>query len=450
MKILPKLCNLPFTRTLAIGFLICMTVGLSSCELFQQSSKTQTKDKPDTDTTRSKEKTEREREIIDTVSVKKEVKKDTLDNIYPHEFKNTYNVAYILPFYLDLKNPDKHIRKKKIANISKQFYMGSQLALDTLKSCGKNLNVHIFDTKNDSARVENIRKRLEGKDLDLIFGPLFTENVKIISQFSANKKVNMIAPLAHVKSCMRTNPYYISVVPGKNVIAQNAANLINQHFTDHNVYVVRQYDKTERQITWQMDSLIDTSSLRSYNKLALSKDNWKTQTIFSDTLKAKDNVIFIPSQSEVFTTSILSGIKAIDTINLDDVIEEEISVIGLPDWREFGSLNGKTMEKFSVHLLADYFVDYDNALTRQFVLDYRRENHNEPSQYAIKGYDFTLLAGKMMVRYGKFFQRSWYDLKTDGIHTNFNFNQVKGKRGWQNFYMETVKFEDYELKKKNY
>ncbi len=453
MKITSYFCYPTLFKSFVIISLFTVIAAfLPSCGLLEKSSGPQTKEKPGTDKPDKKRQQKEERkaqdeQFIDTTVTKKEVKTDSLDKVYPRQYKGTYNIAYILPFYLNLENPDESGRKQKIANISKQFYMGSRLALDTLKSCGINLNVHIFDTKNDSLQVQKIKEQLNGENLDLIFGPLFSENVKIISGFSASNKVNMIAPLAHVKSCVKSNPYFISVLPGEKAIAQNAAKLINKQFPKDHVYVVRQYNKTERQIAWQLDSLIDTSALRSYNKLALSKDNWKRQTILNDTLKDKNNVLFIPSTSEAFTTSIISGIKAISIEDEENDIEDEITIIGLSNWRDFGSLNGKIMEKFSIHLLTNYKVNYNDMHTRQFVFKYREENNNEPSEYAIRGYDLTLMAGKMVAKYGKYFQRTWHSLKTDGIHTDFVFNRIKGKRGWQNFYMETVKFEDYGFKK---
>ncbi len=428
------------------GFTLLFIIGLSSCSLFQGPTQSEEPRQAKADTAKPGEKPKKE--VIDTISVKKAVK-DSLDKLYPYEYKDTYDIAFILPFYEDLKRSSDNRRKKRVSMIAQKFYWGARLALDTLKSCGINLDIRVYDSKNDSGKVVDIRNQLKKQKPDLIIGPLFSKNVKHISEFSARHKVNMVAPLANVRSCLANNPYYISLEPGKHVISRQAASLINDRFGDYNLFVVRRYDKTERQISWQLDSLADTNSLRSYNKLALDKDHWNTSKMFSDTLKKAKNVIFIPSKSEAFTTSIISGLKAADTIE-GHSIEDEVIVIGLSDWLAFGSLNGKMMEKFQMHILSNYYIDYKNPLTRSFVKHYRNTAFTEPYKYAFKAFDITLLMGKMLVNYGKYFQRNWYDQKFKGLHNDFIFRQSKGKRGWQNFHLRTLLFNDYELSKAPY
>jgi len=434
-----------FKRLLAVIGLLALT-GLSSCGLFKMPQKETDTKHYEADTTVAKEAPDPEKGAADTLSAKKKKEKDSLNQLYPYRFKETYDVVFILPLYLDLQNPEENQRKEKISTIAREFYLGTRMALDTLKTCGKNLNVRVFDSKNDRDRVRAIRKKLSRNKPDLIIGPFFTEYVKLISEFSAREKVNMVAPMAHVRRCLSRNPYFISIVPGRNVIAREGAELINHQFQNQNLFVVRQYDEEERKISMQLDSLIDTSSLRSYNKLALARDNWNNSRIFKEAFKAEDNVVFIPSRSEVFTTSVLSGIKAGHTILENKGIEDDVTVIGVSEWLEFGSLNGHTMEKFQMHILSDYFVDYRDASAQRFVLNYRNQNHTEPSEHAVKGYDLMLLMGKMLVNYGIYFQRSWYGVEMSGLHNRFAFEQIKGKRGWQNFYMHTLLFRDYELR----
>ena len=450
MDLFHSLLFFRFRRIVHLTFLLGLMMSLNSCGLFESTTEPpkEAEGQKQKDTVQKPKKPPREKALMDTISVEKEVK-DSLDEIYPYRFKENYHIAFILPFFENLVNPEENSRKQKIANIAREFYMGSRLALDTLTSCGKNLTIDVYDSRNDKEKVKTIKDKLAEDKPDLIIGPLFTENVKIINDFSAKEKVNMIAPLAYVEEGIKDNPYYISVRPGRQVIAREAAHLINHKFQDDNVFVIRQYDEMEREITWTVDSLIDTTALESYTKIAIDKDKWNTSETLKDTLKAKNNVIFIPSKSEVFTTSVLSGIKALDNIDENDDenddFEEEVTVIGLSDWLDFGSLNGKTMEKFHMHILSDYHVNYSKASTHNFIKKYRDKYFTEPSHYAIKGYDLSLLAGTMLVQYGQYFQRNWHNDNMQTIHTRFEFEQVRGKRGWQNFYLNTLVFDDFRL-----
>ena len=80
------------------------------------------------------------------------------------------------------------------------------------------------------------------------------------------------------------------------------------------------------------------------------------------------------------------------------------------------------------------------------VRQYRRKCYTEPDKYAIKGYDFTLLLGKLLASYGTYFQRYWHKQTFKGLHTAFHFDHKRGERGWQNYFLQKLLFQDFELK----
>lgn len=450
-----------------LGVFLLVTI-LSGCSLFQQqqTAKKPAKQPEKADTAaKAEDLSEAEKARIDSIAKAKK-RKDSLDQLYPIRKPDTLSVAVILPLFAKQEldnNLTLSKRTKKISNIAREYYLGTHMAMDSLRNCGLHIRLKVFDSRNDSLRMLTIREKLKGNNVDLILGPLFTENIKLLNQFTQRTKTNMVSPLANVPNCLKSNPYYISMDPGKDVIARQVANLINRKFEGANIFVVRQYANPERRIAKRMDQLVDTNKVNSYQKLVLKETQYNTSKVFKDTLKKAKNVIFIPSKDEAFITSAISGIKGVDTVfTIDSInretgdtaktyydIQDDVTLIGLPDWLDYGSIDGNMMEQFDMHILSDYHVNYQHLPTADFVRAYRRKNHTEPSKYAIKGYDFMLVLGKLVDSYGIFFQRYWQDLTLPGIHTQFHFQQETEQRGWQNYYLEKLIFKDYELQQAN-
>lgn len=423
-----------------------------SCGLFQSPQKAK-KDKEPQPKEEVTQKAEDSKELLDTASVDKTTK-DSIEKIYPHVFKDTYEVALILPIFLD-DDKRKSNSNEKISKVASEFYMGARMAWDTLANCSKHFKVHVYDNAKDSAKLDSILNTIEEKAIDLIIGPFYTNFVKQTSTFAKNHKINHLAPFAYVEESLSDNPYYLSVKPSPETYARKAAKVIHSRDEKPNVFLVRSYDQNERKIGYCLDTIIDSNKVASYEHLAIKDDQWNTAEIFKDTLKKKNNFLVIPSQDQVFTTSIIGNLKAVDTIEAwrdslnhlpENLLEKEVTILGLRDWLDYESMEGKTMKRFNMHFMGEHYINYQKEATRNFVRKYRNKYHSEPSEFAFKGYDLSLLIGKMMANYGKYFERTWYDEITSLLHNDFHFKQVSGQKGWQNFHLRLLRYQDYKVK----
>ncbi len=423
-----------------IVFLVCM-LFITSCGIIKT-----TQDEPDKDAWKEEkehEKASKDQVEQDTLAAKipkdttKALEKDSLNRLYPVEMKESYEIAVLLPLFLDPEAREKQ-NAQKIGSVALDYYFGLQQAFDTLKACGTDFNVHVFDTKNEPLQTQElIRNELDELNPDLIIGPLFTNNVKLVSEFSKQNKINMASPFAYVDTCVANNPYFLTPLQGHQVQAEHLTNLLMRKFKDYHIHVIHSGKPNQLAFADQVDSLVNRDLFTSYQKIKLPKGNWRTDTFFRDTLKATNNVVVIPSEDEVFVASILSKLQTIDTA---------ITIIGLSKWLEFETLKGNLMEKFNMHFLANYHVNYNDPRTIRFIKSYRQEYAVEPNKYAIQSYDLTLLLGHMLHDYGTYFQRNWYDLKIPLIHSNFVSRQIKGNRGWENGFLNILEFDDFQLK----
>ena len=73
------------------------------------------------------------------------------------------------------------------------YLEGLIIATDSLSKTGMKINLFVYDTENDSSKVQDIIDAGELKNIDLIFGPVFTKNLsKVTKLYGKNQeKMNM-------------------------------------------------------------------------------------------------------------------------------------------------------------------------------------------------------------------------------------------------------------------
>ena len=82
-----------------------------------------------------------------------------VDNTLLFKKKDEYHVAIMLPFYLN-KGAGY---SEGVANMSAEFLMGAQMAIDSLKRIGLNATVYVYDTENNLDKIKSIFAKPEFK-----------------------------------------------------------------------------------------------------------------------------------------------------------------------------------------------------------------------------------------------------------------------------------------------
>lgn len=81
----------------------------------------------------------------------------------------------MLPFMTDGSgNRDEQIRMV-------EYYEGFLMAVDSLKEKGVSIDIYTYDTYNNTSSVKSILAKDEMKNMNIIFGPAYPEQVKPVA-----------------------------------------------------------------------------------------------------------------------------------------------------------------------------------------------------------------------------------------------------------------------------
>ncbi len=358
---------------------------------------------------------------------------DSLDRIYPVVIKPSYNIVLLLPFYIDKDDISKS--EKNTASISRDYYKGVLIGLDSLKKSGAKLNVYVIDNARNAAGLNRLKDTLKSLSIDLVIGPLLETELKKIVPFCNENKINIVSPVATLDSCF-DKTYYMESNPGQNTYGKTAAELIKRDFKDWRIILVNERTTASNPIAKAFVAEIPKDSLHTIDYKGngvISSNGFKGFT--------EKTVLFLPSRNEIFLSALMSKLQLLDTMDY------EIKVIGLYPWLYFKSMEGNIWEKYNLQLLVPFNIDYSNREVKSYVEKFRNKYNEEPNEYDFRGFDDILFYASMMSKYGTYFQRSFADENMERLHTNYHFERTDNCSGYKNTGLHVIKFENYEFKK---
>jgi hypothetical protein len=373
-----------------------------------------------------------------TVVVPKEVVKKAPEPVNKKRiYDKQLNVALIMPFYLGREFEDATGQIVQISNIALDYYQGMLIAADSLKNMGINLNIFVYDNKKDTMELKKTLLRPEMKTMNLIIGPIFREQIQMVSNFSKANKIPMVFPFSSSNSSSRGNPYIIQANPDHRSWGEYLAYYLKDNFKDAQVLIIRDGKNVDKEFSPYFEKMIDSISNFSIKSTPFLKGpEWDYDSIHLD--PDKPNLVIVSSVEETVVNSALALLKDSD---------KELHVFGLQNWLDFKTNYYNLWEVLHVNILTNYYIDYNAKNVRAFRKLYRQEYYTEPSEYAFRGFDQLLFLGKNMLEHGPLFTEAIVKKKEPALHTQYHF--MLNKSGEiENKYIHLLQFRDFELQER--
>ena len=288
----------------------------------------------------------------------------------------TYKIAYLLPFSIG--------EKERNVNIERfiDFYRGSLIAMEDIKTSGISLEVYTFDTQLGTSKTQEIVKSKLPKDIDLIIGPAYPEQITQVASFAKKNNIVQVVPFtSHISNSDRyAQQYQFNPVPN-DLDKIVAANIFNK-FKDNNIYMVYFSNEENEQSFYtlpeQLERLMKSKSVRyvRLNINDISKDK-----IASIANNNKHNLMVI-RQCQTSDFQELIDMFDNNTRNITFVTEHNIFDYAQKD----KSLKNKDFVSYSL---------FNTAPTNKYISSYNnyfptRSKAQSTPNYDLLGYDITL------------------------------------------------------------
>jgi len=330
------------------------------------------------------------------------VKQDTILN------KNI-NIALFLPFYLDMNDTinkpivtenklnleednGKETIEHKIYSKSKnfiKFYQGFILACDSLKQQGYSITLNTYDTAKNRDTVKALIDTIDFEQFDFIVGPPYASTFEIAAAKALRTKTPIISPLSDKSEIRTKNPYVIQLNTSEQTIVNKTADYVYNNYSNSNIVVVYpknyQLSKEADLVTHLEDSLFSKAEYSLKTEIMYTKisfDQYNYYGIKHVLKKGIENIVIVPSKDKSDVYKIIPTINALSE-------SYNISLIALPTWQRFNSLDPSTFFKLNTRMLTCYYIDYNSNEVEGFVKQFRNKYKSEPNNFSFRAYDLA-------------------------------------------------------------
>ncbi|MDP2423137.1 MAG: LysM peptidoglycan-binding domain-containing protein [Bacteroidales bacterium] len=379
--------------------------------------------------------------IVEPIIIEKPVEEviGKLDCRDPIAAKKMYNVAIMLPFYLDKANRFLSDDEYMVENVDTmrqfgfmQYYLATLLAIDSLEKRGLNARIYFYDVDQSLAKAEAVLRKPEIKDMHLIIGPLFSQSFDRVARFANANKIRIVNPLSGRNEFLRGNTYAFKAQPDLKYQPQVLTDFITTNFGKDNIVIVRQSPESEAATAGLLKQKLPLTSL---NEVITLRDGFGG---INEKLHAgKKNIIVALSHDKVFVIDLIRKLNDLGA-------KYQLQCIGLSQWEAFG-IEAEHSVALQLHMPSQQFTDFSSENTKRFVGLFREKYKIEPQQemYAFAAYDITFYFLSALMNFGAAFEPCLPAHTYQGMQIPFSFISTNGN-GWENTNLSIYRIDDYQ------
>lgn len=374
-----------------------------------------------------------------TDSLIQESIRDTMVNRFL-SLNDTLRIAIFLPFCVDKNLPDENGKKPedmyRLTEISLQFYRGFNLAVDSLKMKGYNIETTVYDTKNDSMYCKELALGIDTNQFDLFLGPLFPNSFKCIAKRAKELQIPIVCPVKIPSRLLLGNPYIVKAFSSSPGLVVNMANYIGEQYADSNLVIVSGGDALDARYA---DILRRHVSSLTNDSVAYMKIWQPSSSNYRSLIKPnKMNTLAIVSSNEGFVSSSLTQLyklKKGDT---------RIKVFGIDSWQQFKSIDLEYWMDLEVAFPKQVYVNYQDSALLNLFRDYRSIYYTDPSEFVLRAFDLGMYFGDLMMSSNGNWQDSIESKISTSFTSRYKFVKIGVDSGYENTGGFILQYKDFE------
>ncbi len=418
------------------------------------------------------------------------------------QLKEHYNVALLIPLYLDKleKDPQDTIgrfEKPEMDFTFFEYYEGLLIALDSVRKRGADIRLNVYDVCDSLLKARSVLAKPELREMDLIIGPFYQEIFELAADYAKRRDIPIVSPL-HWENpqWLEEYPNMFQVMPHIETQVNDMANYIAEQYPEDNIVLVHNnqpgvidlitgYKNTLNQALNRYhyfkdsvnlaridgyffngvyvgerisnvyvlnDSLLEQGQGAGGN-LSLNYEAYSRRNNIQENVFGTDGMEVMKEQLDSsrrnVVVSLMGGEALVSelTRQLNNVRDTfEVVLFGVPQWRDY-RLEYRYLQNLNTHLFSPGYIDYNKQHHIDFIRRFRKENQTEPGVMGFKAMETGMYFFTALMQYGQQFRRCIPQAnRQPGRATPLWFERPYEEGGWENKQVYIYKYENYDLK----
>lgn len=323
--------------------------------------------------------------------------------------KDKYVVSMLFPFLASTIQPTPQPKPNQSIL---QLYQGMKLAVDSLNNAGFPIELRAYDTERNTEKLKAVLAADELKNSDLIVGPLFPEEYPLVRQFSTANRINMINPVTNNSDYVAGNPFATLYQPSFETLGRKSADWVAANIKNKNCLVyygesvrdsvlafnfIKQALKAGVQVRLAQEVRKETA-FQIVTTLATPTEYDEFKNPIQFTLK-RDSIgsIFVASDDPLIYSKVVNSVQTRD---------DSTQVVGSESWinSESNAISFDNFERLGIVVWSPNYYPAQSSEYLAFARKFVRRHAQFPTQSARIGYEFMMVYGQVLHRYGTYFQ----------------------------------------------
>ena len=328
-----------------------------------------------------------------------------------------------------------------------EYYRGILMACDSLKKTGLSVDVHAWNAAEDADMTQILKDPAAAK-CDVIFGPLYSKQMQVLSDFVEKNDICLVIPFSITAPQMLTNRNIFQIWQSPTNINETTIVHYLEKFKDYHPVFIDCNDSTSKKgvFTFGLRRQLEGRGIE-YGITNLKSN----EDVFSKSFsRTKKNMVILntgrsPELGVAFAK--INGLK-FNNPSLD------ISIFGYTEWLMYTRTHLENFYKYDTYIPSHFYYNPLSAATERLEQKYRWNFHtdmqNALPRFALTGFDHAYFFLKGLNKYGKTFNGAAGMFGYPPVQTSLVFERM-GNGGLQNHSLlfvhytpehrvETVKF----------
>ena len=260
------------------------------------------------------------------------------------------------------------------------FYMGAEIAIDSIAKQGVEINVNVFDTGNRGENIASILSEDKLENTDVVIGPFYSNKAEIVA-----RKVNAPVVFPHYSNKQQkfSGSKIVKTAPEKSAYTDYLSSYLKDNYRGEEIFVVGDgASKSNIKINRITAELKRHDSIKTIHVLKPEKGYIKRERFTDKMDSKKHNWVIITSDDNVAIADALNSM-----IGLPDDLTVQVFAIDKND--SYNRIDNNKLANINFTYVSNVFADDTSKDVKTFNNKYYQKNNAIPSDYAIKGFDVT-------------------------------------------------------------
>ena len=275
------------------------------------------------------------------------------------------------------------------------FYSGVLLAIYEMSQNGVSTSLDTYDIADGKIKTD-----LDSlKNENVVIGPVSTGDLTRLFNIAPEDKM-VVSPLdQRAEKLVYEHSNMIQAPTPYSVIYTDLMAWMKEDLQEGDrAIVVTEKGARATEAVQAMMAAVDSSKIE-YKALSYSilegRDVPESLAWLMTEDETASNRVFIASESEAFVNDVVR--------NLNVMIHKKYKVVLYAPGRirNFETIEVDNFHNSNLHVSLGYYIDYDDAKVKEFLLKYRALYNSEPTQFSFQGYDLAKYFIGLCSKYGE-------------------------------------------------